>query len=559
MNPIPNAVATPSTQTICTGNAITTIVLRGSVSGTVYSWTRDNLTVTGIAASGSGNISGSLTNTTAAPVTVTFTITPSYTNAGVTCTGTAITATVVVNPVNTFTCPGNMNETITDVICFKAVNTPNPIFCGVLTKLTWKLTGATTLSSPTTGINYLGLRNMNVGITTVTYTATAAGGITRTCSFTVTVRETIPPTIYCPLDIHVTTDPGKCYRTGPVNLGTPTTGDNCGVASVTNNAPAVYQKGLNLVTWTVTDKSGNTRTCVQSVTVDDAEKPTITCPPNVNQNVGPVCTSTLVNVPNPVFNDNCGVVKVLWAMTGVSWGTSPNTGINYVGPRYFANGTSHIIYTAVDEAGNAQTCSFDVILKDNTPPTITCPAEQTFCKVANNTYTIPVLTQSDNCVILSTTYKITGVTSRTGTGTNASGTFNQGVSTITWTVKDVNGNTSTCTTKVTVLPTTNSYCTPAPLVDPGPVVNPKFTEVEVPGLSITAWPNPSENYFNLKVQSPLKETVEIRMFDMAGKLVQTNRGAPGDTYTLGSTLVSGMYIIEVRQAGKTARTKVVKN
>ena len=49
----------------------------GNVAGTTFNWTRDNVpNVTGIAANGSGNISGTLTNTTNAPITVTFTITP---------------------------------------------------------------------------------------------------------------------------------------------------------------------------------------------------------------------------------------------------------------------------------------------------------------------------------------------------------------------------------------------------------------------------------------------------------------------------------------------------
>ena len=95
VNPAPDAVATPSSQSICTGSAITTIVLTGSVGSTVFNWTRDNTaTVTGIAASGSGDISGSLTNTTNAPVTVTFTITPTANS----CPGIPVTATVVVNP-----------------------------------------------------------------------------------------------------------------------------------------------------------------------------------------------------------------------------------------------------------------------------------------------------------------------------------------------------------------------------------------------------------------------------------------------------------------------------
>ena len=38
-----------------------------------------------------------------------------------------------------------------------------------------------------------------------------------------------------------------------VNLGSPVTGDNCTVASVTNNAPSQFPVGLTTVTWTVTD------------------------------------------------------------------------------------------------------------------------------------------------------------------------------------------------------------------------------------------------------------------------------------------------------------------
>ncbi|MBK8493630.1 MAG: HYR domain-containing protein [Chitinophagaceae bacterium] len=561
VNPVPDVVATPSSQSICTGSAITAIVLSGAVPGTVFNWTRDNtVDVTGIAAIGAGDISGTLTNNTAAPVTVTFTITPSYTNAEVTCEGTPITATVTVNPVNYIACPGNMVETITNqnIPCFKAVNTPNPVFCGTLTRLTWKLTGATVLSSPTSGINYLGLRNMNVGTTTVKYTATFTGNIVRTCSFTVLVIETVPPQIYCPLDKNVTTTAGKCYKTGPVSLGTPVVSDNCGIVSVTNNAPAVYQKGVNLVTWTVTDKSGNTSTCVQRVTVIDAERPTITCPVSliVNADPGPGCGKAQLSLPLPVFNDNCGVVTLTWAMVGVTYGSSGNTGINYVPTMNYLVGISTITYTAIDEAGNSRTCTFRVTVKDVTAPVLVCPPAETFCKVANNTYSIAPLVQSDNCIIVSTTFKVTGATSRTGSGTNASGRFNQGVSTILWTVKDSHGNISTCTTVITVVATSNPICTPPPFTEKG--ANPKFIEAGVSGLSIMAWPNPTVNYFNLRVTSQAKENVVIRMFDMAGKQVQVKRGASGDTYILGEGVVSGMYFIEVSQGGKTARTKVVK-
>ncbi len=95
VSPEPTAIATPSSQTICSSSAITTIALTGAVSGTIFNWTRDNtVSVTGIAASGSGNISGSLTNTTNAPVTVTFTITPVANG----CNGTPVTATITIIP-----------------------------------------------------------------------------------------------------------------------------------------------------------------------------------------------------------------------------------------------------------------------------------------------------------------------------------------------------------------------------------------------------------------------------------------------------------------------------
>lgn len=70
-----------------------------SVTGTTFAWVRDNTAdVTGIAASGTGNITGvALTNATSAGITVTFTITPTG-PANTNCPGSPITATILVNP-----------------------------------------------------------------------------------------------------------------------------------------------------------------------------------------------------------------------------------------------------------------------------------------------------------------------------------------------------------------------------------------------------------------------------------------------------------------------------
>ncbi len=88
---------------------------------------------------------------------------------------------------------------------------------------------------------------------------------------------------------------------------------------------------------------------------------------------------------------------------------------------------------------------------NTTAPVITvCPAPAPFCATMNGNYTIPAIEATDDCGAVTISYTITGTTERSGTGANASGSFNEGVSTINWTIKDAQGNTSTCQTTVTV-------------------------------------------------------------------------------------------------------------
>jgi hypothetical protein len=91
----------------------------------------------------------------------------------------------------TITCCGNITESATGTNCSKSISLTNPTTsdnCAVVT-LTWQMTGATTLSSPNTGINYVGTQTFNVGTTTITYTAKDAAGNSSSCSFTVIVKN----------------------------------------------------------------------------------------------------------------------------------------------------------------------------------------------------------------------------------------------------------------------------------------------------------------------------------------------------------------------------------
>jgi HYR domain len=143
-----------------------------------------------------------------------------------------------------------------------------------------------------------------VGTTTNSFTARDAVGNTSTCSFTVTVTDSEQPTISCPANKAITTQPGVCYGlvTNAADL-TPIFADNCGVTRLTwtlsgattgaspasgiNLVPTTTQFGLTgrtgvgvtTVTYTAADAAGNTRTCSFTVTVSDASIPVISAQP----------------------------------------------------------------------------------------------------------------------------------------------------------------------------------------------------------------------------------------------------------------------------------------
>ena len=120
-----------------------------------------------------------------------------------------------------------------------------------------------------------------IGATTVVWTITDDCGNSQNCSFVVTVIDNELPVIVCPSDLtDIPADPGECFATGVI-LGAPVTSDNCGVFSITNNAPVQFPSGTTIVIWTVTDIHGNIATCNQNVTVIDTEFPTFTAPPAI--------------------------------------------------------------------------------------------------------------------------------------------------------------------------------------------------------------------------------------------------------------------------------------
>jgi len=92
-------------------------------------------------------------------------------------------------------------------------------------------------------------------------------------------------------------------------------------------------------------------------------------------------------------------------------------------------------------------------ITDVTAPVISyCPVVPLQCYNPTGNYTVPALQATDKCGAITVSYSITGATTRSGNGADASGSFNEGVSTINWIVNDEHGNQTTCQTTVTVNP-----------------------------------------------------------------------------------------------------------
>ncbi len=106
VNPIPTVTNLTLNQTICSGSNAT-FTPTSSVASTTFAWTASltSGTVTGFSASGTGNISETLTNSTTAVGSVTYVITPTG-PATTSCVGSPVNFVVTVNPLPSFTVAG---------------------------------------------------------------------------------------------------------------------------------------------------------------------------------------------------------------------------------------------------------------------------------------------------------------------------------------------------------------------------------------------------------------------------------------------------------------------
>jgi hypothetical protein len=210
------------------------------------------------------------------------------------------------------------------------------------------------------------------------------------------------------------------------NLSGATTGS--GSSSLSGK---VFNRGLTTVLWTATDGASNTITCSFSVTVNDTQAPTISCPGNRVVNVTGQCNA-VVTYTAPVGTDNCP------GATTIQTSGLPSGSI-------FPIGITTNTFIVIDASGNSTICSFIVNVRDIQSPSISCPADIVVSNdnnICGARYSYPYPLATDNCLGEYTTQTA---------GLPSGSIFPIGITTNTFKVTDASGGTSSCSFKVTVM------------------------------------------------------------------------------------------------------------
>jgi gliding motility-associated-like protein len=145
VNPTPTLAALAN-QVVCNGTPTTAVSFTGTVAGTIFNWT-NNATSIGLSATGSGNIASfNAVNNGNNPIVAQVNVTPTYALNGVSCSGTAQSYTITVNPTPAVNF-SLANQTICSQGVSNTVNITSPTNGAVIT---WS---ATTIPASITGMN----------------------------------------------------------------------------------------------------------------------------------------------------------------------------------------------------------------------------------------------------------------------------------------------------------------------------------------------------------------------------------------------------------------------
>lgn len=282
----------------------------------------------------------------------------------------------------------------------------------------------------------------DIGENTITLTVTDMNDNSSSCSAVVSVVDNTAPNALCQnVEVHLDASGyGSTNATAVGNLS----GDMCGLLPqclpsgpmvsclsglmLDKNTFDCSNVGANSVVLTVTDNNYNTSTCTATVTVVDDVAPVAICQNvTVQLNSSGVGTTSAAAVNNG-STDACGIALL----------SLNKTTFNCIDV-----GVKTVILTVKDVNNNISNCNATVTIQDNTAPVALCKNITVALDATGNASITPAQinnASTDACGIAS-------LAITTGSTFNCS---NTGTNTAILKVTDVNGNTSTCTSVVTI-------------------------------------------------------------------------------------------------------------
>ncbi|WP_188502346.1 T9SS type B sorting domain-containing protein, partial [Pontibacter amylolyticus] len=238
--------------------------------------------------------------------------------------------------------------------------------------------------------------------------------------------------------------------------------DNCGIASMSLSKTAFdcSDVGTSEVVLAVTDGSGNIATAKATVTVADNLAPVVQVKHiTVQLDAAGKATITAADLDNG-STDNCSIASMS------------------LDKRTFSCedlGENKVTLTVADASGNKATAVATVTVEDKVVPMITAPVAVVVNVDAGKTtasnVTLGEPTASDNCSVASVT-------------NDAPVEFPTGTTTVTWTVTDASGNSTTATQTVTVRRDIVSVANPAQINVP---IRTAYPSVPLPGTVMVTY------------------------------------------------------------------------
>ncbi len=277
----------------------------------------------------------------------------------------------------------------------------------------------------------------DLGVGSYTVTVNDHAGCTKTQTFSVNAdADLTPPTALCQSPTVILNGLGDGMLTASmVDNGS---FDNCSIASYSLSKTSFNcsDVGMQPVTLTVTDVSGNSSSCTTTVTVVDNTPPYYVDCTNTTLELDANGTAALTaaqiaDLDEIYEHEACGVLSVVLSKT--------NFDCSNLGP-------NPVTLTVTDVNGNVSSCTSTVTIVDNTAPVISCTAGIVVCGAQTVDYTAP--TATDNC---------TATVTQTS-GLPSGSLFPVGTTVNTFIAADASGNSVTCSFNVVV--------NPVPDVDP---------------------------------------------------------------------------------------------